>query len=117
MLQDALLILNGASFLLYGFLGLFVDSMKEEFERFGLTSELRILLSALHLMGGLGVLLGLIYPFIGIVAALGLFLLMLLGFRVRFQLKDSIKELAPAMLLFSLNIIVFFSLSRIQGLL
>ncbi len=117
MLLDVLLILNGVSFLFYGLLGLYVDSMKQEFERFGLTDDLRILLSMLHLLGGIGVLMGLVFPFIGVIAALGLFVLMLLGFRVRIQLKDDFRKLLPALSLFSLNIIVFVWLISIQGIL
>lgn len=74
-----------------------------EFNRFGLTNQQRIITGAFQLLGAAGLLLGLVIPQIGLVAAAGLCVLMMLGFGVRLKIKDSMLQALPSFSLMLLN--------------
>ncbi len=77
--------------------------MKEEFERFGLDSQ-RKLTGVLQLLGATGLIVGVwISPFIGLMAAAGLSLLMLFGFGVRLKLRDGLKASIPSFFFMLVN--------------
>ncbi len=82
--------------------------MVDEFKRFGLTNQQRLLTGILQLLGAIGLAMGPYYPFIGMTAAAGLSLLMLLGFSVRIKIKDSIRESIPSFIFMIINGLLFF---------
>lgn len=84
------------AFLGYGVTCLFSGHMAREFERYRL-ARFRILTGVLQLMAAVGLLLGLWFPPIGIVAAGGLASQMLLGFLVRRKIGDSVLQSLPAL--------------------
>ncbi len=82
--------------------------MTEEFKRFGLNTPQRKVTGILQVLGGLGLLLGIAYPLIGLIAAGGLSLLMLLGFVVRLKIRDSIRQTLPSFIFIVLNGYLFW---------
>ncbi|MBU6152831.1 MAG: DoxX family protein [Bdellovibrionales bacterium] len=80
--------ISGLGFLVYGYQCLRSPFMYAEFERFQVP-HYRTLTGVLEILGGLGVLLGLIFPWIGMLASLGLCILMFLGVVTRIKIKDS----------------------------
>lgn len=84
--------------------------MKTEFKRYGLHKH-RIIVGVLQLIGAIGLLLGFFYnPIIGLISALGLCILMILGFGVRLKIRDSFVQSAPALLYALINGYIFFIL-------
>ena len=104
-LFEACRALSVISFLSYGALCLWTQHMAQEFERFGL-ARLRTLTGALELLGALGLIAGYFVPFVTIVAAGGLALLMLLGVAMRIRVRDSFVSMLPALLLVAINAFV-----------
>jgi uncharacterized membrane protein YphA (DoxX/SURF4 family) len=102
MVLVILALVSGVSFLYYGVGILSRPRLEEEFSRYGLT-DLRRLVGVLELLGGTGVIIGLAFPPLGAVAALGLSVLMLLGIIVRIRVRDAPRFMAPAALLCLLN--------------
>ena len=98
-----LIAINAFAFLYYGYNCLFSERMSVEFNRFRLTVLKRKITGALQIIGALGLLAGLFYYPLGLVASLGLCLLMLLGFGLRLKIKDSFLETTPSFLLMVLN--------------
>lgn len=81
--------------------------MKSEFKRFGL-EKLGLFIIILQALGAMGILVGLFYKPILIIASLGLALLMLAGVIVRIILKDSLLITIPAIFYMLLNAFVFW---------
>lgn len=103
-----LTIFTSLSFFAYG-IGCFSSSyMRREFERYGLPNQ-RKLTGLLEIMGAAGLLTGLFVPTIGMLAALGLSLLMLLGFMVRLKIKDGPLKSSPALIYMFLNLYLFLT--------
>jgi len=69
--------------------------MVSEFSRYGLPKQ-RKLVGILEILGASGLLMGLLIPSIGAIAATGLSILMLLGFGVRIKIKDNFFQSFPA---------------------
>ncbi len=84
-----------------------------EFNRFGLTGRQRIITGAFQLLGAGGLFLGLLIPEIGLVAAAGLCVLMMLGFGVRLKIKDSILQAMPSFSLMLLNAYLAFHFAQL----
>ncbi len=84
--------------------------MRKEFDRFGLSQTQRIITGIAQMLGALGLLLGLFYPILGLIATLGLSLLMLMGFAVRLKIKDKLRESLPSFLFMILNGYLFWEL-------
>ena len=82
--------------------------MKSEFKRFGL-EKAGTLTAVLELLGSFGLLIGLKFPFISLVSAGGLAILMLLGVIVRLKIKDSILVTLPAFFFMIVNAYIFFA--------
>jgi len=101
--------LNSLAFLYYGINCLVSKKMIAEFTRFDLTNQERKLTGILQIMGATGAMLGLMIPIIGIAAAAGLSALMLLGFRVRLKIGDSISASAPSFIFMLLNAYLIYS--------
>ncbi len=95
-------ILCGVSFLCYGVSCLFSTHMEAEFERFGLRRQRR-LTGIMQLIGSAGLLAGGMMPWLGLCAALGLGLLMLLGPAVRLKIRDTLLQTMPALLFMAVN--------------
>jgi hypothetical protein len=104
-MKNALLFLvafSGLSFVFYGVLCLFSSHMEAEFKRYGLP-QFRRLVGCLELLGGMGVLLGLLWNPLMVFSASGLAVLMLLGVAVRIRVKDAPLQIAPAAVLMLVN--------------
>ncbi len=89
-------------FLTYGGLCLTTSSMQGEFKRFGL-EHLRTLTGVLEVLGGLGLLVGLKWPFALRLSSAGILLLMIAGLAVRIKVGDSWLLCLPAFALMVLN--------------
>ena len=98
-----LVIISATAFITYGFLCTFSGHMVKEFERYGL-SHFRILTGVLEILGGIGILLGLLYRPLLLFSAGGLTLLMLLGVITRIRVSDPVIETIPAFILLLLNL-------------
>ena len=105
ILQVALTIISSFSFLYYSASFFLNDGMKEEFERYDLT-KYRILIGLLQLLGGLGLLVGLIWRPILITSSGGLALLMLIGFSIRLKMKDGFFLSLPSFILMIINLYI-----------
>lgn len=82
---------------------MYSDKMKVEFNRFGLNELQRKITGVLQILGGVLLLLGFVSPLIGLIAAGGLTIQMLLGFMVRLKIKDSIILSLPSFVFMILN--------------
>jgi len=88
--------------------------MKTEFVRYGL-GEWRLLVGALQLVGGAGLILGYFYlPILSVIAAVGLTLLMILGFGVRLKIKDTILQSAPSFFFAVIN--AYIAIMLLKGI-
>lgn len=102
MLLIALTLLSGLSFLYYGVTFFTNKLMKLEFERYGL-NKYRKLIGGLQLLGGLGLLIGLLWRPALLLASGGLALLMLIGFGVRLKMKDGFWASLPSFIFMLIN--------------
>ena len=84
------------------------SKMKMEFKRFGL-EKFGLIIMTLQFLGATGLLVGLLFNPLLIISSLGLALLMLAGFLVRFKLKDGILVSLPALFYMSLNAYIFLT--------
>lgn len=97
-------------FLFYGINCLFYPKMKEEFKRFKLSDNQRVLTGVLQILGSFGLLIGwYFFPTLFLLSSLGLALLMLMGFVVRLKIKDSIYVSLPALFFSVINFFLFLS--------
>ena len=90
------------SFVGYGASCLWTTYMVREFTRYGL-AQFRVLTGILQLLGATGLVLGLWWPLIGLLASTGLALQMLCGFAVRLKIRDGALRSAPALFYALLN--------------
>jgi len=88
-------IVSGGAFIFYGFETLFAEPPRGEYERFGMP-QLRQLVGTMQMLGGVGVLMGLAYAPIGVAAAAGLTVLMILGLLTRLRVHDGPRLMIPA---------------------
>jgi uncharacterized membrane protein YphA (DoxX/SURF4 family) len=100
--SEVVVLVSAALFLSYGFLCLFSDGMRAEFDRFGL-ARYRRLTGGLEVLGGVGLIVGLFFPAVMLIAATGLALLMLLGVIARVRVQDPFLEILPATILLVMN--------------
>jgi hypothetical protein len=83
------------SFLVYGGRCLFAEAMVLEFHRWGV-SGLRHITGGLEVLGALGLVVGQWVPWVGLLSAAGLSLLMICGLMVRLRIRDSFLQTLPA---------------------
>jgi uncharacterized membrane protein len=83
--------------------------MISEFKRFSLSKTQRQITGILQIIGAIGLLSGLFLPIIGLLAALGLSLLMILGFIVRLKIKDSFLQSLPSFVFACINSYLFYA--------
>ena len=95
------------AFLGYGLACLFSNHMVAEFERCGL-SRMRRLTGALEVLGALGLAAGYFSRPIGMAAAIGLTLLMVLGVITRVRVGDTLLATMPALVLLMMNAFVAY---------
>ena len=96
MLFHLLAVMTIVSFYAYGASCVASKHMVAEFERYGL-AQYRQLTGYLQLLGATGLLVGLLVtPWIGLLAAIGLSVQMLLGFGVRLRIKDPVFQCLPS---------------------
>lgn len=106
-LLQALVLFSAVSFLMYGFRSLTTEAMKAEFERYGL-AKFRVLTGSLEIIGALGLLVGLFFHPLLIIAAAGLSLLMLLGFGTRLVIKDPFLQCLPSFIFLLVNAYILY---------
>ncbi|MFT4605405.1 MAG: putative membrane protein YphA (DoxX/SURF4 family) [Planctomycetota bacterium] len=96
------LTVSSALFLYYGVSCLRSESMRHEFERFGMP-RMRLLIGWLEVLGGVGLAIGLFFPALAAAAAFGLAMLMAAVVAARLRQRDSLPETAPALILALVN--------------
>jgi hypothetical protein len=101
-LKDAIILFSALSFLAYG-IGCFTSRyLSDEFVRYGFSRERR-LIGFLQICGALGLVVGFWFPWLGIVGAGGLAMMMLVAILVRIKIRDSFLKTTPAILYFLVN--------------
>ena len=103
----ALVLFSSLSFLIYGIAYFQSPNMKNEFKRFGLEKQGK-LVAILEVLGAIGLLVGLAVNPIMLISAGGLALLMLLGVAVRLKIGDSVWVSLPAFSFMVLNAYIFY---------
>jgi hypothetical protein len=105
-----LVIFSTISFLFFGISCFFAAEMRTEFIRYGLGDHLK-LIGALQILGAIGLGLGYLFlPYLSIAAAVGLSILMLLGFGVRLKIRDSFIQSAPSIIYSVINAYIAIAL-------
>jgi len=101
-LNTVLVLFSGISFLAYGLACFVSPYIKREFIRYGMDSR-RPLVGALQIGAAVGLLGGLSQPWMGCAAAIGLAAMMLVAVWVRIRIKDSLRQITPALCYLLLN--------------
>ena len=102
ILNGALVLFSALSFLVYGAACFLSHDLKREFIRYRLGPQ-RALVGVLQLGAAIGLVAGLSQPWMGRAAAGGLAMMMLVAVCVRIKIKDSLLQMAPALLYLALN--------------
>lgn len=92
------------SFLLDGSRCLFSDAMVHEFQRWGVP-RLRYVTGLLEVLGSLGIFIGQWFPWIAVLSAAGLALLMVCGLCIRIRVKDTLVETLPAIFFLAVSVL------------
>tara|TARA_R110002050_G_scaffold3517_3_gene18460 strand:+ start:4898 stop:5338 length:441 start_codon:yes stop_codon:yes gene_type:complete len=101
--------LSSSAFLFYGINCLSSKKMTQEFIRFGLDTQKRLLTGYFQLLGSLGLVFGyFLLPDLVFIASAGLTLLMLLGFLVRIKIRDSLLQSLPSLVFALINLYICF---------
>ncbi|MEM6552732.1 MAG: DoxX family protein [Planctomycetota bacterium] len=90
-----LVVFLAASFLYFGAACVRTAAMRAEFERYGL-SRFRVMTGVLQLCGAMGLIVGWWVRPVGVAAAVGLAVLMGLGFGVRRKIRDTWAQSVPS---------------------
>jgi len=98
-----IVLFNALSFLCYGCSCIYSRDMKREFIRYGMPRH-RITVGVAEILGAAGLVMGLVFNWIGILASSGLIILMAMGLVVRFRIGDGILRAFPALLFLILNV-------------
>jgi hypothetical protein len=93
------------SFFIYGSRCLFAEAMVKEFHRWGVP-ELRHITGALEVAGALGLVVGQWLPWVGLLSAAGLSLLMACGLLVRIRIRDNFLQTLPAIVYLIVSVMV-----------
>lgn len=105
-----LVVFSVLSFLFFGISCFITHYMRTEFMRYGL-KNLQYLIGALQLIGAFGLGLGYFYmPIVAVISAIGLSLLMILGFAVRLKIKDTVIQSAPSLFYAIINCYIAISI-------
>jgi predicted histidine transporter YuiF (NhaC family) len=76
-----------------------------EFKRWGVPG-LRLCTGLLEILGAIGLLVGQWLPWIGLLSAIGLSLLMVCGLLVRLRIRDSFLQTLPAVVYLAVSVLV-----------
>lgn len=99
--------LSSSAFLFYGINCLSSQKMTEEFIRFGLDKQKRLLTGYLQLLGSFGLVFGyFLLPDLVFIASAGLTLLMLFGFLLRIKIRDSLLQSLPSLVFALMNLYI-----------
>lgn len=97
---------TAVAFIYFGINCFYSKFIKLEFQRYGLPNY-RKLTGWLQLAGAAGLLIGLYWnALLYLLAAIGLFVLMLLGFIVRLKIKDNVIKSSPSLVFAILNLFI-----------
>lgn len=99
------------SFLIFGTRCLFAQAMVREFERWRVPS-LRHITGILEILGAFGLVAGQWLPWVGLLSAGGLSLLMICGLVVRVRVRDSFIHTLPAVLYVVASTLVLFQFAQ-----
>jgi hypothetical protein len=102
MLLVTLAVVSALAFFYYGGETLFAHPPRGEYERYGMP-KVRVLVGSLQLLGGAGVVIGIFVAPLGVLAATGLTVMMLLGLAARWRIHDAPRLMVPAGSLAVLN--------------
>ena len=81
--------------------------MKSDFERFELKKYTN-LVGALEILGGLGLIVGIVFEILLTISSFGLATLMLLGVFTRLKVRDNFELIVPALFFLVLNSYIFY---------
>lgn len=113
-LRTLLVVASSVAFLAYGVHCLRADSMRDEFVRYGL-AHLRVLTAVLEILAGIGLLVGLWWPFALQVSSAGLALLMLCALIARMRVRDALPLWLPALSLLLVNVWILLDSLGVLG--
>lgn len=117
IILQILVLFISISFFFYGLGCFYSPTMHEEFKRFRLTAIQRKLTGFFQVAGALGLAAGFYFiPELGFLAAIGLTLLMSLGFGVRLRIKDNFVQSFPSLFFALLNLFVAFKFYELFNL-
>lgn len=102
-----LAIFSGLSFLIFGYLCFFSNYFKNEFIRYGVPNY-RKTTGFFQSLGGASLFVGICIDELGVIASLGLTILMLLGVIVRLRINDGLFKTMPAIFYAILNALIFY---------
>ena len=105
-LLEAAQAISALGFLGYGIACLTTRRMQAEFVRYRLP-QLRVLTGTLQIAAGMGLVLGYAYPWLAMLASLGLSLMMIVALGVRLKIKDPVAGFLQALACLLLNGFVF----------
>jgi uncharacterized membrane protein YkgB len=101
-LKTTLILFSAASFLGYGLGCFFSAYLQQEFRRYQLGAQCR-LVGVLQCLAALGLIAGFWLPWLGQAAAAGLALMMLFALGVRIRIRDRVVQMLPALGYLALN--------------
>ncbi len=101
-MKTTLILFSALSFLGYGLGCFFSAYLQQEFRRYQLGAQCR-LVGILQCLAALGLIAGFWFPWLGQAAATGLALMMLFALGVRIRIGDSLAQMLPAAGYLALN--------------
>jgi uncharacterized membrane protein YkgB len=101
-LKTTLILFSALSFLGYGLGCFFSAYLRQEFDRYQLGAQCRMV-GILQCAAALGLIAGFRLPWIGQAAAAGLALMMLVALGVRMRIRDRLVQMLPALGYLALN--------------
>jgi uncharacterized membrane protein YphA (DoxX/SURF4 family) len=99
------------SFFIFGTRCLFAQAMVQEFNRWHVPS-LRYITGIFEILGALGLVVGQWLPWVGLVSAAGLSLLVTCGLAVRMRVRDSFLQTLPAVVYIIASVFVIFQFAQ-----
>jgi uncharacterized membrane protein YphA (DoxX/SURF4 family) len=103
-----LLLFSAASFIFYGLNSFYSKRMVSEYSRWGY-DKLRVFLAWCQLLGGLGLLIGIMYPLMLSTASFLLTIMMLTAIFTRIKAKDKLLYTLPSVFYSILNAVIFYN--------
>lgn len=82
------------------------SSMKDEFSTYGLSSQMMYLVGGLKVLFGIGLIVGIAYPIVVNISAIGIIILMAGAIGMHIKVKDAPKKSLPAFLMLVLSLAI-----------